>query len=284
MKILVIGSSGMLGGQCIDFFSNKNDIKLSCTCRRKNDHIKYLEDRNKIKVYEDIDLLDFSNIEEVILLEQPDLVINCAGAIKQKDIGINAVDAININGLFPHKLATLANIFNFKLVLVSTDCIFNGLKGSYTEDDPSDCYDIYGKSKYIGEINDNNNVLTIRTSIIGIEYNSNLSLLSWFLSQNTHVKGFEKAIYSGVPTSYLAEFIHKNYNLSGLYQLSSKSISKYELLKIFKEYYNHDITILKDSDFVMDRSLKSEKLKEDINFTQPDWNDLVNYLPKDLQI
>jgi len=281
MKILVIGSSGMLGSQCIEFFSNKSNIELSCTCRKKNNFIKNLEDIYNIKVYENVDVLDFLSVEQVIIKEKPDLVINCAGAIKQKDIGVNAVDAININGLFPHQLASLASKFKFKLILVSTDCVFNGHRGGYMENDPSDCHDIYGKSKYIGEIKDNTNVLTIRTSIIGIEYDSHLSLLSWFLSQNNQIKGFKKAIYSGVPTTYLANFIYENFNLSGLYHLSSQPISKYDLLIIFKEYYNHNITIIKDSDFVMDRSLKSEKLKKDINFIQPSWDDLVNFLPKD---
>ena len=116
MKILVIGSSGMLGSQCIEFFSNKSNIELSCTCRKKNNFIKNLEDIYNIKVYENVDVLDFLSVEQVIIKEKPDLVINCAGAIKQKDIGVNAVDAININGLFPHQLASLASKFKFKLI------------------------------------------------------------------------------------------------------------------------------------------------------------------------
>ena len=279
MKILVIGATGMLGYQCIEFFLNKNNIKLSCTCRKKNKFLKIVEDQNDIKVYENVDISNFLNVKKIISLIKPDLVINCAGAIKQKSIGLNSIDAININGLFPHRLASLADKFNFKLVLVSTDCVFKGDKGNYTENDPSDCNDIYGKSKYIGEIANNSNVLTIRTSIVGIEYESKLSLLSWFLSQSIEVKGYTKAIYSGVPTTYLADFIYNNFNLKGLYHLSSEPISKYNLLKIFKKYYSHDVKIHVDSSYILDRSLKSERLMNEINFTQPNWNDLVKFLP-----
>lgn len=280
MNVLIIGGSGMLGSQCIDFFSSLNDINIFCTCRHKNRYLKEIELKNNLEVFSDINVLEINSIEKVIHKTSPDIVINCAGAIKQKDIGINPVDAISINGLFPHQLGILADKYNFKLILVSTDCVFNGERGQYTEDDYSNCLDIYGKSKYIGEIHNKKNVLTIRTSIIGIEMNTSLSLLSWFLEQKNPIKGFSKAIYSGVPTTYLAKFIFNHYYLSGLYHLSSKPISKYDLLTLFSEYYDHDIEIIKDSNFKIDRSLKSKKLAEEIGFVQPSWSELITFLPK----
>lgn len=280
MNVLIIGGSGMLGSQCIDFFSSLNDINVFSTCRNKNSYLEKMELKNNIEVFSDINVLDLQRIEKVIHQVSPDIVINCAGAIKQKDIGVNPVDAISINGLFPHQLAIFAEKYNFKLILVSTDCVFNGESGQYTEDDYSNCFDIYGKSKYIGEIHNKKNVLTIRTSIIGIEMDTSLSLLSWFLEQKNPIKGFNKAIYSGVPTTYLADFIFNHSYLSGLYHLSSQPISKYDLLTLFSKYYDHDIEIIKDSNFKIDRSLKSKKLAEEIGFVQPSWHDLINFLPK----
>lgn len=280
MNVLIIGGSGMLGSQCVDFFSSIDGINTYCTCRNKNKYLEILEAKSNLKVFSHINVLDINSVEKVVDQTSPDIVINCAGAIKQKDIGINPVDAISINGLFPHQLVNFANKFNFKLILVSTDCVFNGENGQYTEDDYSDCLDIYGKSKFIGEVHNQSNVLTIRTSIIGIEVDSSLSLLSWFLKQKDPIKGFNKAIYSGVPTSYLAQFIYNHYNLSGLYHLSSLPISKYDLLRLFAEYYDHDIQIIKDNNFKIDRSLKSKKLIEEIDFIQPSWTDLITFLPK----
>ena len=279
MNILIIGGSGMLGSQCVDFFASIDDSNIFVTCRKINKHLDQIQLNNKIKVYPDIDIQNINNIEYLIKEIKPTLVINCTGAIKQKNIGINPIDAISINGLFPHQLSSLADNYKFKLVLISTDCVFNGLKGNYTEEDHSDCYDIYGKSKYIGEIHDKNNVLTIRTSIIGIERETSLSLLSWFLLQKNTIKGYSKAIYSGVPTTYLAKFIYENNNLYGLYHLSSQPISKYHLLKLFAKNYDHNIEIIKDDSFCIDRSLDSKKLKDEMGFIQPKWETLVNYLP-----
>lgn len=282
MNVLIIGGSGMLGSQCIDYFSSIENSKIYSTCRSSNKHLINLKNKDKIVNIDNVDVLNFSTVINAIEKSSPDLVINCAGAIKQKDIGVNPVDAICINGLFPHKLADAADKYGFKLVLVSTDCVFNGNKGSYTEKDASDCFDIYGKSKFIGEISDKDNVLTIRTSIIGIEHSSSLSLLSWFLSQQNSINGYKNAIYSGVPTTYLADFINQYSDLSGLYHLSSKPISKFELLNYFAEYYDHKIEIVEDSSFEIDRSLQAKKLEEEINFIQPSWQDLVTYLPKEL--
>lgn len=279
MKVLIIGSTGMLGMQSVEYFSQNTESKVFCTCRKKNSVIRKLENNNKIKVFDEVDINDTKKIEEIISKVEPDLVINCAGAIKQKETGVDPVAAIKINGLFPHVLENLSQNYGFKLVLISTDCVFKGDKGNYREEDPSDCEDIYGKSKYIGEISNKKNVLTIRTSIIGLEHSSNLSLLSWFLSQKKEVNGFNKAIYSGVPTTYLAEFISKNMSLSGLYHVSSKPISKYELLKIFSDYFHHKIKINEDNTFILDRSLSSKKLCGEINFVQPEWKDLIKYFP-----
>lgn len=280
MRILIIGATGMLGHDCCEHFLKFNSYEVYATCRNYEDLA--IESHENLQVYDDVDILVFERIKELILSIKPDLVINCAGAIKQKEIGINPIQAIEINGLFPHKLTTLAEDLNFKLVLVSTDCVFNGKKGMYTEDDASDCNDIYGKSKYIGEIVDNENVLTIRTSIIGLEKKSNLSLLSWFLSQSGEVNGFKNAIYSGVPTFFLAEFIRNNYKLSGLYQLSSQPISKFELLHIFKDYFNHNIEINEDTFFSIDRSLQSSKLEKEIGFKKESWESLIKFFPKEV--
>ena len=175
--------------------------------------------------------------------------------------------------------------YSSKLIHFSTDCVFSGKNGPYSEEDIPDANDLYGKSKLMGEISYKPH-LTIRTSIIGHELNRNISLVDWFLSQDKSVKGYQNAIFSGVPTVYLAEFIEKyliNKKFYGLYHLGVDPISKFKLLKKIKEKYHKDIMVEPCDKMIIDKSLNSSKLKKDLNIEHPDWDVLINMMHREYE-
>jgi dTDP-4-dehydrorhamnose reductase len=212
---------------------------------------------------------------------RPDVVINAVGLIKQLAGGNAVASAVPINTLLPHRLRSLAEISGARLVHVSTDCVFSGSKGDYLESDRCDASDVYGLSKYLGEVG-GENVVTLRTSIIGHELNSANGLVEWFLSQKQGVKGFTKAIFSGLPTIELArvvrDFVLPHPELAGLYHVSVEPIAKYELLGLIREVYNHDIAIEPDASFVIDRSLNSDRFRSATGYIPPSWPNLVELM------
>jgi dTDP-4-dehydrorhamnose reductase len=243
--------------------------------------------RSKLKIFENfhnknIILKDFSknNIELVIKRIKPEFIINCVGVINHKINKNNFKDAVYANSMFPHILAEFCVKNNITLIHFSTDCVFNGKKGNYMESDLSDCYDFYGKTKFIGEPN-NNKTIVIRTSIIGHELNSRFGLLEWFLNEKKKVKGFKNFFFSGLPAVEIAEILHK-YILEkkrikkGIYHLGSKKISKFNLLKIIKKIYNKkNIIISPCYKPIVNKTLNSDYFKKITNYKCPSWKDLI---------
>lgn len=277
-RILVLGANGMLGGSIHRYLSSSKEFDVLGTVRSVA--AKYqLNSLGFNNVRFDVDVLDEAVIGEVIKEFQPNFVINCVGLIKQLSESKDYEQSIRINSLLPHTLARLCNIVNAKLVHFSTDCVFTGSKGNYTETDVPDERDIYGRSKLLGEV-DYKPHLTLRTSIIGHELNTNVSLIDWFLSQQGCIKGFSKAIFSGLPTVVVAEILKKiiidKPTVTGLYHLSAKPISKYDLLRMVANEYNFDIMVEDYDAYTVDKSLNCRKLKE--NFTGlkiEDWSALI---------
>jgi dTDP-4-dehydrorhamnose reductase len=172
-----------------------------------------------------------------------------------------------------------------RVIHFSTDCVFSGKRGGYTEEDPSDGEDLYGKTKFLGEVAVAN-ALTLRTSIIGRELTEHRSLLDWFLAQNHNtVRGYRRVIYSGVTTNYLAELvasiIQEHPGLHGMYQVASEPISKYNLLSLLRDAYRLDVEIVPDDGEVSDRSMKGDKLLAAIGYRCPPWPVLVRQLAED---
>ncbi|MDA8707871.1 sugar nucleotide-binding protein, partial [Hellea sp.] len=169
-----------------------------------------------------------------------------------------------------------------RFIEVSTDCVFTGRKGNYSEDDIPDARDIYGVSKLLGEVTDNPNAVTIRTSIIGHESGRAASLVDWFLSTSGEVKGYQKAIFSGFPTAYLAQIIGEHIlpkpELTGLYHVSAEPIDKYALLCLVAEKYKHNVRLVADAELVIDRSLDSARFKTATGFVTPNWPDLIDIM------
>jgi len=215
---------------------------------------------NKIK----FNALDLSNLGKVFGKMSYDLVINCIGLTKHRKEFINTSNVILLNTLLPWKLKDMSLQYKFRLIHISTDCVFSGKSGCYNEDDLNDAKDVYGKSKSLGEIAEEKNCITIRTSTIGHEIIHKNGLLEWFLSQNT-CNGYTKAVFSGIPTIILAQIINKyiipNINLHGLFNVGGKPICKYDLLSLIHKVYRKKINLIEDDSFVINRSLNSKKFE-----------------------
>lgn len=279
-KILILGATGMLGSKLLQYFSGKYNV-IGTT--RSTDQPSHAFFSNLPKLKTNVDVNSIDTIENVILDEQPDVVINCIGIIKQKKEAQNPIASIEVNALFPHKLANLCKEKAVRVIHISTDCVFSGKKGNYKECEMPDPVDLYGRTKLVGELTHYENALTLRTSIVGRELNHHYSLFNWFINQNgKSVKGFKKAIYSGLTTDEMAKVLDavivKHTGLNGLYHLSSDPISKHELLCLLRDIYNLNIAIEENNDFVCDRSLNSDLFKSKTNIIINPWQNMINHM------
>jgi len=236
-------------------------------------------------VIEHVDVLNHAALVDCLRSHRPDFVVNCIGIIKQRSAAHAHLPSIAINSLLPHQLAELCGEWGGRLIHFSTDCVFSGKRGSYTEDDPSDAEDLYGKTKFLGEVQASN-ALTLRTSIIGRELSEFRSLLEWFLAQTQgSVKGFTRALYSGVTTNFMARFVSnviaKYPDLQGLYQVTSPTISKHDLLCLLRDTYRLKTEVVPDDSFFCDRSMLGDKLKAAIGYECPSWPALCTELAND---
>lgn len=281
MKILVLGATGMLGSTMFKQLFADERYSVWGTMRSPT-ALGSFSEAERENLVSNIDVLDSDQLISIFSKIKPDVVINCVGLIKQLSSAKDPLAVLPINSMLPHRLAKICELCNSRLIQISTDCVFSGSKGMYAEADISDAEDIYGKSKFLGEVTDSNSVVTLRTSIIGHELNSSFSLVDWFLSQSGSVKGYAKAIFSGLPTVELArvvrDFVIPNTELSGLYQVSASPIDKYSLLKLISNIYNKKIEIIKDECLVIDRSLDSSKFQAATGYSAPSWLDLIDYM------
>jgi dTDP-4-dehydrorhamnose reductase len=285
-SILVLGGEGMLGHKMVQILSSGYP-GTRCTIQGSLSDpfyraIPLFVSENTI---ENVNAMDLQALQAMLGGEKPDFIINCIGIVKQRDEGKMAIPSITINSLLPHLLADWAAAWGGRLIHFSTDCVFSGKKGNYTEEDPSDAEDLYGKSKYLGEVA-TENALTLRTSIIGRELRHFTSLLEWFLAQKgTKVKGFKRVIYSGVTTNYIAELVGKilkdQPGLSGLYQVTAPAITKNDLLKRIRDACKLDIEIVPEDSEVSDRSMVGYRFLQATGYKEPAWADLIRQLYED---
>ena len=232
-----------------------------------------------------VDVMDFERLQGFLKEIRPDYIVNCVGIVKQRQEARMAIPSISINSLLPHKLADFAEKWGGRVIHPSTDCVFDGKVGGYTESDESSADDLYGKSKYLGELHCDNG-LTLRTSIIGRELADHRSLLDWFLTQKGKtVRGYRRVIYSGVTTNQLAEVVTevilKFPTIHGLYQVVSEPISKYELLCKIRDGFKLEVNITPDDTEVSDRSMKGDKFFQTTGYRCPSWAELVQQLAND---
>ncbi|MFP3886454.1 SDR family oxidoreductase [Priestia filamentosa] len=265
MKLLILGGKGMAGHVITAYFMQKKHYEVLYTSRDLND---------EAGIY--LDVTNFKRVEEIIELTKPDVIINCIGLLNEQ-ANNNPLLAFQINSLLPHQLAKLVERHNGKLIQISTDCVFSGLEGDYTEDKIPDGTSVYAQSKQLGEIV-NDQHLTIRTSIIGPELKEDgIGLFLWFMNQSGEIKGYEKVLWNGVTTLQLAKAIEemiKN-NITGLYHLgSSKKVSKYELLMLIKDtFQKNNVKIVRDQDIVLDRTIKSTR--KDFEYIVPSYEEML---------
>ena len=288
MKILILGGTGEVGHMLCKSLSSSHQVYT--TIRKKNDlnsvnfFAKVLPEPNCIFNNDITDEKELKNIFDNI---RPDLIINCIAVIKHRETCVEGnPEAEYINSILPHFLKNECEARNIKLIHLSTDCVFKGDKGNYSEVDKTDATDFYGITKSKGEIFNSKNVLTIRTSFIGPSLFYKTGLYEWIkLQEGKTVNGFINAIYSGLTTiefSRIIGIIVRDFQeLNGLYNLSSDPISKFDLLNLINDKMKLNVTINKESNFSCDRSLNSEKIKSLTKIIVPSWNkmidELVNY-------
>jgi dTDP-4-dehydrorhamnose reductase len=228
---------------------------------------------------------DISSFESIIQDLKPDVVINCIGVVKQSEAAKDPLISVAVNSLFPHQIAQICGRTMSRLIHISTDCVFSGREGNYTESENSDAEDLYGRSKYLGEVS-GDGLMTIRTSLIGRELRGSHGLIEWFLSQvGKTVPGYQKAIFSGLTTSAIAklmlQIIQEHPDLSGVWHLASEPISKHDLLALVKAIFNLDIEITPDNAVVVDRSLNAERLKKATGIVSPSWQTMIEEMHQD---
>ena len=272
-NVIIIGANGMIGNCLFKYLSLKKKYTVYGIVRNKTISNNENSLINKDNILE-VEILRNNNLKKVIQDLNPKFIINCTGIVKQNPLINNIPLTIELNSLFPHNLNQICKEINCRLIQLSTDCVFSGLKGNYRENDYADANDIYGRSKFMGEINDNN-CLTIRTSFIGHELKNKWGLLSWFISQEKKVNGFKNAIYSGLTTLEISKIIYNlilpNEKLNGLYHIASKPIDKFSLLGLINKIYEKDITINKDYSFIIDKSLDYSKFKDVTGYEPIEW-------------
>jgi len=277
MKVLVLGASGMLGNAVFRLFAESDGVEVIGTVRGERSK-RLLPETLRSSVISGVDVESIDSLTRVLGEAQPDVVINCIGLVKQLAEADDPLVAIPINTLLPHRLARLCALSGARFVHISTDCVFAGVKGMYVEDDPADAQDLYGRSKFLGEV-DYPNAITLRTSIIGHELDGARSLVGWFLAQSGSVKGFNKAVFSGLPTVELArlirDYVLPNPQLHGLYHVSAEAINKYDLLQLVADVYGKTIEIVPNESLVIDRSLDSTRFRSATGFQPKPWADLI---------
>ncbi len=280
-KILILGVSGMLGNATYRLFAGSEGWTVAGRARSL-DGLDALPRTATASIAGGLDISDGGRLNKEIATEKPDLVLNCIGVIKQLSEAKDPIVSIEINALFPHRLAKICGEAGARLVHVSTDCVFNGKGSMYRETDPSDAEDMYGKSKYLGEV-DYDHAITLRTSIIGHEIRSSVSLLDWFLSQRgPSVKGYTQAIFSGLTTLELSRVIRDvvapRPELRGLWHVASEPIDKFSLLRLIAEAYGKTIEIIPDAAVKIDRSLNAERFREATGYAPPAWPELIRQM------
>ena len=236
-------------------------------------------------VFERFDATDIGVLNHFLLEHRPKVIVNCIGIVKQRAISDKALPNILTNALLPHQLSEICRGWGGKLIHISTDCVFSGRRGDYREEDLTDAEDLYGRTKSLGEVMAEN-VLTLRTSIIGRELANFHSLLEWFLAQgHTRVRGYRRAMFSGTTTNQLTsivcDVIEKYPDLVGLYHVTGPTISKFDLLSLVRDAYALDIEIIPDNEFSCDRSLSGEKFHAATGYASPGWGELVERLAQD---
>jgi dTDP-4-dehydrorhamnose reductase len=283
MRVLILGGSGMLGHKLWQHLAPRHETFV--TFRTIPSGFPALAPLDAARVRTGVTADDFATVSQAIGDVRPDVVVNCIGIIKQDAAAKDPIASVKVNALFPHLVAARCRDVGSRLVHLSTDCVFSGNKGNYSERDNPDPVDLYGRSKLLGEV-DGSGHLTIRTSIIGRELNSAHGLLEWFLSRaGTRIRGYRRAIFSGFTTNALAQVIERviveHGALSGVWHVAAQPISKYDLLSLANEIFDTNVAIEPDDAFTCDRSLDGSRFVTATGLVASDWRSMLEELHAD---
>lgn len=284
-RVLVLGATGMLGRTLFLSLSKDPNLTVFGTLRDAG-ALRYFPAELQGQLVCDVGVENEADLLSAFASTRPAVVVNCVGIIKQLPGANNHLQSLAINSALPHRLAKYCAAVGARLIHFSTDCVFTGRRGGYTESDTADACDLYGRTKLLGEV-EYPHCLTLRTSIIGHEINRSKSLIDWFLQQSSDVKGFRRAVFSGLPTvevaRVLSEFVLPNKNLSGLFHLSVEPITKFDLLNLVAQVYGKKVCIKADDQLVIDRSLNSDRFRRATGFAPRSWPELINQMHDDYQ-
>ena len=283
MKVLVLGGSGMLGHKLVQVLGEDHEVWATVRTPEATGPAASILDPER--TIGSVDANDPGSVEAALSRSGAEVLVNAIGVIKQLKTARSEVPTIRINALFPHEVADICAAAGARMIHVSTDCVFSGSRGGYTEEDLPDATDLYGRSKLLGEVT-GTGALTLRTSIVGRELTGADGLFEWFLSERGGtVRGFSKAIFSGLTTAALArvidEVIVRHPDLEGLWHVSADPIDKYELLAGLRSVLEADIEITPDESLVIDRSLDSDRFREWTGWRPESWPEMLAELAAD---
>lgn len=278
-RILVVGASGMLGHEAIRVLAPDFEVWGSCRAPQALPSLGVPAER----LLGGLDASDMQSAYALVDHVRPDVVINAVGIVKQRAEAKAAIPSIEINALWPHVLADACARCDARMVHVSTDCVFSGSRGGYTEADVPDAFDLYGRSKLLGEITDRDNTITLRTSIIGWQLGEPTGLVGWFAAhRNEALLGYTKAVFSGLTTRALTELVRDvvipDATISGLWHVSAEPIDKYTLLTNLAENLGWGLDITPVAEPVIDRSLDSTRFRRRTGWTPPSWDEMLAHL------
>lgn len=286
MKVLVLGAEGMLGHKVYQSLAPRFEMWATLRGAASAEQVlPVFTAARPSTLIGGVDAFNFDSLVGAIGRARPDVVINCIGIVKQLREAHDPVLSLTVNALLPHRLAELCAAARARLIHVSTDCVFSGRKGFYTEADQPDAEDLYGRSKLLGEV-DRPGSLTLRTSIFGRDFLKNTALLEWFLSNRGGVvNGYRLARFSGFPTQSFArivgDIIERYPDLSGLYHLASQPISKLDLLLRIRDALGVEIHIEPLDGPACDRSLNGTRFTGATDYHIPGWDELIADLAAD---
>ncbi|MGE0558339.1 MAG: dTDP-4-dehydrorhamnose reductase family protein [Burkholderiales bacterium] len=279
MRILILGGDGMLGHRLLMDLSRAHEVRV--TLRQERHAYRDFGLFTDANSYTGIDVRVTDRLVGVFADFHPEAVINAVGVVKQRKDGLDPIPNLEINALLPHRLAALCSAISAHLIHISTDCVFSGRTGGYTENDEPDPIDVYGHSKLLGEVI-TPGCITLRTSIIGPELWRRTSLLEWFLAQKGRASGYKNAIFSGMTTIEMSRIMERLITSfprsAGIYHVSSEPISKFDLLTLIRDKFGLSIELVPDEKFRCNRSLDSTRFREHFGYTPPNWEKMIDEL------
>jgi dTDP-4-dehydrorhamnose reductase len=279
MRILVLGAGGMMGHMACRVLGAGHDV-YGTTRNAKSEGAPLGRFLRADRWLDGVDVQAIGTLAAAIDQVRPDAVFNCIGIVKQLEAAHDAILSIEHNALFPHRLAELCDGAGARLVHLSTDCVFSGRAGPYRLEDIPDPVDLYGRSKLLGETSEAEG-LTLRTSIVGRQLSGRTSLFEWVLAnRGGRVRGFDRAIYSGLTTMALAEVVEQvlafHPDLTGVWQVASEPVSKYRLLQMLDDRLGLGLEIERDEAFACDRSLDGSAFADRTGIEVPTWEAMLD--------